>query len=173
MRARATPVGPNGRSPVPLVEDVLSEEERTAYLDHLRNGIGPDLAARAIDTTGTRMRRFLHRDPEWAAQVDAARKDGLEHYRDRLQATARALALSTDRPQPRILEVELATHVPGYEHLRRDRVKHEGHIEHGLVVRIDPGTLDELPVERLRELRATLAELGGEVVDGEARELPA
>jgi hypothetical protein len=164
------------RSPVPLFGEEHSEEQWQEYLDERRRGITPDLAARAIGLTGSRMRAFLHREPERARQAEEASAEGATHYQERLKATARVLALDTQNPNPRVLEVELATHVPGYEHLRRDRVKHEGHVTHGIVIDLDPEKLDALPVERLQMLRDVLAELDGDVIDAEAaeiRELPA
>lgn len=175
-RTRPRPTGPNGTSPVPLFEDDHSEETWEAYLDERRRGVTPDLAARAIGLTGRKMRAYLHRDPDRAAVAEAAAKEGEQHYQERLRASARILALNTDNPNPRVLEVELATHVPGYEHLRRDRIKHEGHVTHGIVIDLDPEKLEALDTEKLMALRGILAELGGEVIDAQAvelRELPA
>lgn len=185
MRARATPsskkngnrpIGHDSKSPVPLFLDEHTPEQLEQYLDRVAMGVGLDLAARDIGSTGTRMRRYAAREPELKAMIDEALREGDAHYQERLRATARVLALDTNHPQPRILEVELATHVPGYEHLRRDRVKHEGRIEHGITIDLDPAKLDALPLDKLQALREVLADLGGEVIDGEAtevRELPA
>lgn len=160
---------------MPLFADDHTDEDWQTYLARRAEGITPDLAARAIGLTGKAMKAYLHREPERAAQAAEAAASGQTHYQERLQATARVLALDTETPNPRILEVELATHVPGYEHLRRDRVKHEGHVTHGIVIDIDPERLDALPVEKLQLLRDVLAELDGDVIDAEAaeiRELP-
>jgi hypothetical protein len=179
VRARETPdrpIGHDGHSPVPLFADEHSEEQWEQYIDQRRRGITADIAARSIGLTATRMSRFLKREPERAQEAAEAAREGEQHYHERLRSAARVLALDTDNPNPRVLEVELATHVPGYEHLRRDRVKHEGRIEHGIVIDLDPGKLDALSVEKLQALREVLAELGGDVIDGEAseiRELPA
>lgn len=174
-RARVTPMprptAPKPRSPVPLFGDDHTEDEWAQYLDSRARGITPDLAAREIGLTGSRMRAYLQREPERAKQAAEAAREGDLHYQERLRATARILALDTDAPNPRILEVELATHTPGYEHLRRDRVKHEGHVTHGIVIDIDPDKLDGMALDRLRQLRELLGELGGEVIDGEAVEL--
>ncbi len=162
------------RSPVPLFADEHSEEEWETYLDQRRLGVTPDIAARAIGLTGSRMRAFLNREPERLRQAEEAEVDGDQHYAERLRGTARVVALNTENPNARILEVELATHVPGYEHLRRDRVRHEGHITHGLT--LDLSALDELPLEERRELLGVLekyARLTGEVIDSEATELRA
>lgn len=176
MRARATPdhpVGPNGQSPVPLWADVHTEEEWAQYLEARRRGITPDLAAREIGLTGSAMRRFLKREPAREREVAEAAAEGEQHYAERLRATARVLALDTANPNARVLEVELATHAPGYEHLRRDRIKHEGHITHGIVIDLDPERLDALPMETLQRLREILAELDGEIIEGEATEIRA
>ena len=169
------PVGADGIHEVPLPLEVHTAEELETYIDNVAQGAGLDLAARAIGSTSTRMRRLLARDPEWWSKLEAAMEQGREHYADRLRATARVVALRTEHDQviPRILEVELATHVPGYEHLRRDRrtVAHEGHVTHGVNVSIDPALLDALPLEQLEKAREALATLA-EVVDGEAVELP-
>src|SRR5262249_9984349 len=132
------------RSPVPLFAEEHGEDQWETYLDERRRGVTPDLAARTIGLTGSRMRAFLHREPGRAAQAAEAAAEGEQHYQERLRATARILALRTEDPIPRILEVELATHVDGYEHLRRDRVKHEGHVTHGIVIDLDPGKLEAL-----------------------------
>lgn len=167
------PVGHDGHSPVPLPLDVHTQEQLDEFLESVAQGIGPDIAALGIGSTSTKMRRLFARGPEWQAKLDAAVLQGREFYADRLKATARVIALRTEHDQviPRILEVELATHVEGYEHLRRDRIKHEGHITHGLQVYVDPALLDELPLEKLQRARAALAELA-DVIDGEFTELP-
>lgn len=173
---RAATVNP-ARSPTPVLADHFgdeTDEKWEAYLDERRKGITPDLAARAIGLTGSRMRAFLNREPERRAAADEAAAEGVQHYQERLRATSRVLALDTSNPNPRVLEVELATHVPEYAHLRRDRVRHEGHITHGLT--LDLSALDELPLEERRELLAVLerfAAVTGEVIDGEATELRA
>lgn len=164
------------RSPVPLFADEHTEEDWEEYLNQRRIGVTPDIAARAIGLTGSKMRAFLHREPERQSAAEAAAEEGRQHYAERLRSTARVLALDTQNPNARVLEVELATHVPGYEHLRRDRVKHEGHVTHGVVIDLDPGKLDELPREKLLGLLDALEALGGEIIDAEAtelRELPA
>jgi hypothetical protein len=169
------PVGADGLHEVPLPLEVHTQEQLDSYLEAVAQGIGLDLAARQIGSTGTRMRRLLARDAEWQARLDAAYAQGREHYADRLMATSRVIALRTDASEviPRILEVELATHAPGYEHLRRDRIKHEGHVTHGVTVSVDPELLDALPLDQLQRARDALAVLA-EVVDAEVvRELPA
>lgn len=168
MRARnlpeGRPVGHDGKTPVPLVEDVFSEEQIEEYLAAVAQGVGPDLAARALGVTGTRMRALARRDPGFAARLGDAKAEGYALYQDRLRGTARTRA--TGEPgSDRILEVELATHVPGYEHLRRDRVKVDARLEHAIV--LDPGALDAMPVEKLTQLRELLVDLGGEIIDGE------
>lgn len=178
MRARKTPaavadngrpIGHDGKSPVPLFGEEHTDEQWQEYLDRRRTGHKPDLAARAIGLTGTQMAHFLNREPWRAQAVAEAIPEGEHHYQERLQATARVLALNTEVPNPRVLEFELATHVPGYEHLRRDRVKHEGRIEHG--VTIDLGKLDALPIEKRRALLSALTDLGDEVLEGEVAEI--
>ena len=53
------PIGYDGHTPVPLFGDVHDDEQREAYLDALKQGIGLDLAARQIDTTASRIRMLL------------------------------------------------------------------------------------------------------------------
>lgn len=172
MRARTSqeerPVGFDGHSPVPLPEDVLSGEEIEEYLSAVASGAGLDLAARSVGMTGTRMRRLARRDPVFQERVDAASAEATLLYADRLRASARQLATRPE-PVPRILEVELATHVPGYEHLRRDRMKIDGRVEHSIV--FDPSTLDLLTDAQKAALEDALIAMGGEVIDGEVREL--
>ncbi len=165
------PIGHDGHSPVPMPDEVFTAEQLDDYLESIRRGVGADLSARAIGTTGTVMRRLRKRDPSFAARYEDAYDEGREHYRERLRAQARLRALNADNPSDRILEVELATHVPGYEHLRRDRMKVDGRIEHGVTIALDPAALDALPLDKLLALRALLEEAGGGIIDGEAREL--
>jgi len=165
------PIGPDGYSTVAVFADEHTDEQWQTYLDARGRGITPDLAAREIGLTGKAMKAFLHREPERARDAAEAALEGTSHYAERLRATARVLALDTQNPNPRVLEVELATHAPGYEHLRRDRVKHEGHVTHGIVIDLDPSKLDALSIDKLQALREVLAELGGEVIDGEAHEV--
>jgi len=122
--ARVATVGRDGKSPVPLPEDVLTEAQVEEYLAAVNAGAGMDLAARLVVVAGvplssTRMRRLLKRDPGlWARVEDAVANAALIH-RDRLRAMARTRAETSDR----LLEVELGTHVEEYAHLRRDRMK--------------------------------------------------
>jgi len=160
---------------VPLFADDHSEEEWETYLDALRDGITPDLAARTIKLTGTRMSRYLKREPEREREAAEAMVEGQQHYSERLRATARVVALRTapSEVNARILEVELAAHGgPEYAHLRRDRVKHEGTIEHALV--LDASRLDSLPLDELMAVREALAKLAAhEVIEQGPRELTA
>lgn len=171
MPAReATPVGRDGKSPVPLPEDVLAPEQIEAYLEAVAAGEGLDLAARLVvvdgrPMTSTQMRRLLKRDPELWARVEEAVTNAQLVYRDWLRALARARAETSDR----IMEVELGTHVPEYDHLRRDRVKIDHRIEHAIV--IPPEKLDAAPKDLLDRLRDLVAELDGEIIDGDVREL--
>jgi len=174
MRARtAPPPKPADRHPpAPLFGDEHTPEQWEEYLDARRRGVTPDLAARGIGLTGTKMRAYIRRE-EWRIyEVEEAARAGDEHYAERLRSTARVLALNVEEPNSRILEVELATHVPGYEHLRRDRVKHEGHVTHGIVIDVTPERLDGLTLEQKQQLRILLAELGGDIIDAEVTELP-
>lgn len=149
---------------------MLTDAQIEGYLEAVAAGAGLDLAARAVvvderPLTGTQIRRLLKRDQELWARVEETIEAAKLAYRDTLRAEARTRARSSDR----LLEVELGTHVPEYDHLRRDRVKVDARIEHAIV--IDPGRLDALPTEKLIALRDILAELGGDVIDGEGREL--
>lgn len=174
MRAREPLIGHDGHSEVPAAEDVLSEAERETYLDALRGHVGLDLAARTIGRTGTFMRRLRRRDAVWREQVEAAEEEGMAVYRDRLRATA-ALRATSDRDNggsDRLLEVELATHVGGYEHLRRNAIRIDQQTS-GVILHLDPARLDELPREQLEALLVALEGLGGGIVDGAAREITA
>lgn len=118
---------------------------------------------------------FATREPELQQAIEIAQAEGREHYAERLRATARVIALRTEPKEvnARILEVELATHGGAeYSHLRRDRIKHEGKIEHALV--LDASKLDELPLEELQAVRDAMAKLAAlEVIDQPRRELTA
>lgn len=143
--------------------DVFTAEEWDTYFDSVRQGIGRDLAARAIGSTGSRIRTLIRRDPEYQQRMSEALAEADEHYRDRLRATVRMEALgSADRPPNiRALEVELATHGgPEYAHLRRDRVKHEGRVEHALI--LDATKLDALDAEELAALEPVFEKLAAE-----------
>lgn len=170
MKAVQKVVGRDGESPVPQVWDVISEEDRGKYLEALRDGKGLDIAAREIGYTATRMRRFSNRDATWRDLVQAAYAEGQEHYRDLLRDASRTRALEVS---DRMLEVELGTHVPGYEHLRRNRLQLDANVSGQVVVlNLDPAHLDSLSEEQLAQAEAALALLGGEIIDGEAEELP-
>lgn len=171
-------IGHDGQSPVLLPGDAYTPEQWDTYFGHLEQGVGPDLAARDLGTTGSRIRALIKRDPEYQARFDAARETGNQHYEDRLRAQARLKALDPANGSDRILEVELATHVDEYAHLRRDRVKHthEGEIRHGvLVVGLNLSALESTP-EHAAEARAaleTLKRLGVVVDDDEPPAVPA
>lgn len=168
-RPRNGPIGRDGESPTPLPEDVHTAEEWETYFDSVRQGIGRDLAARAIGSTGSRIRTLIRRDPAYQQRMTEALAEADEQYRDRLRATARMEALGTAErpPNARLLEVELATHGgPEYAHLRRDRVKHEGRIEHALV--LDASKLHTLDEAELDAIEPVLAKLAAE----EQRALP-
>lgn len=156
---------------MPFARDDLSRDRLDEFFRLLRLGMELEVAARAdeVGSTGTQMGLYRKREPAFDAQVDEALEAGKTYYRDRLRATARTRATALEGGSDRILEVELATHVPGYEHLRRDRVKVDGRIAHEHAIVLDPGMLELLPTEKLLALRDILAEL--DTVDGEAREL--
>ena len=166
-------IGHDGQSPVLLPADAYTAEQWDTYFGHLEQGVGPDLAARDLGTTGSRIRALIKRDPEYQARFDAARETGNQHYEDRLRAQARLKALDPANGSDRILEVELATHVDEYAHLRRDRIKHthEGRIEHGLTIVLDISALEGRSPEEVARVRGaleTLRELGvGDVIDQE------
>src|SRR5262245_18924513 len=147
-----------------MADAVLTSEQREQFLDALANGITNSLAARANGRTGTRLRALRRRDTQFGIECDMAEGEGYEEYRERLSAQARLRALSGE--SDRMLEVELATHLPGrYGHLRRDRVRIDAHLEHAVVL---PANLDEVPLEKLRQLREAIVEAGGtEIIDGE------
>lgn len=156
-----------------MADELLTDGERESFLDSLRQGITQGLAARAVGLTGTKMRACRRRDPVFAAECVQAESEGEEFYRERLSAAARLRALAADDSwSPRILEVELATHIPEkYAHLRRDRLTVDGRIQHGIV--IDPAVLETMPLDRLLMFREFLREIGGgQVQDGEYVEIP-
>ena len=160
----------------PTARELLTEDEIARFLSLIAQGVGRHLAARDIGQTGRIMRALARpeRDPEFAQEYAAAEEEGRQFYADRLAAEAREQALSGNT---RALEVELASNGPEqYAHLRRDRVRVNGHIqhEHALTISVDPAVLDTWPVEKLEAFQAYLAELAGEgdvVDDHEAREL--
>lgn len=170
-RARKPPMA---HAPSPNARDLFTEAQIEEFLGLIRQGIGRHLAAQRIGATGTQMRTLCRRDrdPQFAEVYEAAVEEGKAFYQDRLEAEVRQRALNQS---DRLLEVELATHVPRYAHLRRDRVQVNGKIEHehALVLQLNPDVLDTWPLDKLLALRETLAELGGGlVVDGEFAELP-
>lgn len=159
-------------------DELLTVEQRGEFLDALRQGIPPGLAARAITVpegtpvfTGTKLRGCRRRDPVFEAECAAAMVEGAEFYRERLCAAARTKALDP-KGSDRILEVELATNGgTEYAHLRRDRMVVDAKVEHAIV--FDPAALEAMSLERLIEFRSFLAELGGGIVtDAEFAELP-
>lgn len=163
-------VGHDGKSAVPLPADVLTAKQIEEYVAAVvaTSGKGLDLAARAIGMTGTAMKLLRNRDPGLQARVEAAVEEGAALYRDRLRATAKAMATG-ENPSERILVVELGAHVPDYEYLRRDRMRFSGRVEHSIV--FDPGALELLTDVQKAALEDALVAMGGEIVDGEAREL--
>lgn len=162
-------VGHDGKSEVPQIWDTISEADRGTYLEALRDGDGLDIAARKIGYTATRMRRFANRDAQWRELVQAAYDEGQEYGRDLLRQAARTRGLEVS---DRMLEVELATHVPEYAHLRRNRLEVDAQINsRSLVINLDPSALDAMSEEELAQVEAALVKLGGEIVDGEAVEL--
>lgn len=148
-----------------MADDLLTAEQRETYLEALREGETPAAAAELIGFTGTKLRGLRRRDDAWAAQVREALADGRDEYVEKLSAAARARALDDERRSDRLLEVELATHVPGYEHLRRDRMHLDGKIEHGIV--LSPGWIEEAPDAVLEWLaaRGAAAIDAGEVLE--------
>lgn len=157
--------------PVRFARDDLSRDKLDEFFRLLRSGAELELAARAdeVGSTGIRMRRYMAREPAFKAEVEEALDAGLAFYRDRLRSTVRTRATTLEGGSDRLLEVELATHVPGYEHLRRDRLKVDGRITHEHSIVLDPAVLDLLPTDKLLALRDILAEI--DTVDGTAREL--
>jgi hypothetical protein len=157
--------------PAPMAADLFSEAEIETYLEYVAAGHSHDVCARMIGTTGTVMRRLRRRDPVLAERYVQAREDGQGAYQEHLRKQARRRALSRLNPSDRMLEVELATHVPEYRHLRRDRIRHEGNVRHEHAIVFDPSRLEELTDDQLLALRESLSVLGGEIVEGEHSEI--
>lgn len=154
-----------------MADELLTAEQRADFLEALRQGIAPGMAARSVGFTGTKLRGCRKRDPVFAAEFDEAEAEGEEFYGERLRASARIKALA-ENGSDRIHIVELAAWGgPKYAHLRRDRVTVGGKVEHAIV--LDPAALEGLPLEKLVALRQLLGELGGgAITDGEYDELP-
>lgn len=142
----------------------MTAEQRDEFLGALREGIPHGLAARGVGYTGTKLKALRNRDPEFKAEVEAAIDEGRQHYEDRLRAEARVRALGGS---DRMLEVELATHAEGYEHLRRNRIEVDGVLRHGLD--LPEGWQENAPEGLLEWIVAMDAEV---VVEGEFVELP-
>ena len=170
MRARSPRIGPDGKALPPTVDDLLPGEDRYRFLGLLARRTPPGIAAREFDLTGSQIRSLRRRDPEFDAECSDAWGEGENYYEERLSVEARLRAI--EGKSDRILEVELATHGgPKYAHLRRDRMRVEGRMEHALVV--DPAKLSLLSESELRAFERALAKLSDDVIDGEAVELPA
>lgn len=160
-------VGHDGKSPVPMADEVLTAEQREAYLASVRSGAGLALSAAALgdpDLTATKLRALRRRDPVFRAEVEEARAEAHEVYLDRLRATARLRATGAE-VSDRMLEVELATHDPAYQHLRRNRMTVDGSVRH--VIGFDPEALDRLSEEQILALREIVVAMDGDVVDAE------
>lgn len=170
MRKRSPRIGEDGKALPPAVGDLLPGDARERFLELLRDRTPPGVAAREFDLTGSQIRSLRRRDPEFDQQVSDAWGEGENYYEERLHVEARLRAI--EGKSDRILEVELATHGgTKYAHLRRDRMKVEGRMEHALVV--DPSKLSLLSDTELRAFERALAKLSddGEVVDAEAVEI--
>lgn len=148
--------------PPPNALEALTDEQRTTYLEAIIDGVRSDHAADLVGKTATWMRALRKRDKEWDAAFWQARRQSKEDYPDELRATARELALAGNVS---LLLMELATYSEDHRHLRRDRVKVDATLT-GIVIQIpDPATLDAMPVEEKKQLRALLGKLGGGVVE--------
>lgn len=149
-----------------LAGELWATEDIAAFLDAVAEGERIDQAVAVLGptVTATQVRRVAKRDPMFREAYEVAKREHKAAYARELRSAARDRKDTSDR----ILEVELATHVPEYGHLRRDRVRHEGHVTHGIVIQAD---LDSLPRETLERLRAVLIEAGGEIIEGEAQEI--
>jgi hypothetical protein len=156
---------------VPLAVDLHTEEELEVYFLAVAEGKGLDVAAEKIGTTATRMRRLRKHDPDFNARLTAAEREWKEGgYPEMLKMLARRRAVEGS---DRILEVELATWVSEYHHLRRDRMKVDGRVEHAIL--LPPGALEALDTmtrEQLVAFREVLLALGADVIDGEITALP-
>lgn len=166
------PVGHDGKSRVRFARDDFDEDQMATLMRALGDGVALDVAARALgeSVTGTQLRRYMQREPAFDAQVRETMAAGKLAYQDRLRMRSRGRATDAENPSDRMLEVELATHVPEYAHLRRDRLQVDGKVRHEFAIAFDPASLDALPIEERRKLRDILAALDGDiVVDGKAR----
>ena len=134
----------------PVAKDLLTQDQIGTFIAAIMDGKGRYAAASEIGQTGTLMRALCRkeRDPEFAAMYEEATKIAAEKYQEQLRGAAKERALEVS---DRMLEVELATHVPDYRHLRRDRVTHEGKVEHGITISVDPELLSAETVQALRD----------------------
>lgn len=155
-----------------FARDDFTEEQLGKLFAALEDGIAMDVAARVLGDgiTASMIRAYRHREPAFDERCREAQQAGQLAYQDRLRTQSRSRATDREAPSDRMLEVELATHVPEYAHLRRDRVAVDARLRHELAITFDPARLDELPPEQLRALRDVLAALDGDVViEGKAR----
>ncbi len=150
----------------PTVGRVLTGAQQTEYLEALADpDVTPDAAAKLVGMTGTKMRHLRKRDAAWNQRC-------LEVEDDRKIARAVAVveeAHERGKISDRIFEVLLATYgpmvEPAFGHLRRDRMRVEQHTT-GLVIHLDPGAIDALPLAEKKKLRDALARAGGQITGG-------
>ena len=166
-RARARPRNLPPMPPIspPTADEMLTPSQQAEYLEALADpDVTPDVAADKVGLTGTRMRALRKRDIGWDNRCREVEQD---------RKIARAVAVveeafSRGKVSDRILEVLLATYgplvEPGFAHLRRDRMNVKTEIT-GIQIVLDADTLEQLPLEQKKQLRDTLAKLGGRMIE--------
>lgn len=150
---------------LPMANDMLTPEQQTAYLEDLADpDITPDVAARNVGLTGTKMRGLRKRDHEWDARCRTVEED---------RKMARAVAVIEEahargKVSDRILEVLLATYgpmvEPAFAHLRRDRMRADVNVT-GIQIQIDRDSFDHLSLAEKKKLREILGALEARMIE--------
>ena len=135
----------------------VTQEQKQAFIAALSDGQPRASAARLAhpDHTSSAFRRHANRDPEFAAQVEAAEREGHAARGDRISNEIQARAFNpATAGSARLLELLAATYAPDFSWLRtKGQPDSPGGDEDQLLPMVNTELLTAPQLERLAELR--------------------
>ena len=130
----------------------IDEELKQRYLESIRSGLRPNLAASECGSTGTQFRRLRrpsseHYDPVFAKAVEEALDSG-EHRRNRLEWLRGLADEAAEKGERWAIEKLSLLELPEWEPLRHQNLRIDHQVQ--IAAKMLPGlTMEEL--ERVRD----------------------
>lgn len=140
----------------------LTDEDKDAYLDLIRDGLDPGSAAQQVGSTGHQFRKLRTPESQWyepgfAMQVDTALNDK-NRRRNQAERADQPFWAAVDRGEKWAVEKAQLIYNPDWEPLRHHNLRVTGSIEHTARLLLPHMTTDEV-IQRLEQSGMSRAEI--------------